>query len=466
MAKKKTKKKLEFEDVEIVRHDAHTIILPEPLSLLDAAVWCRRMHDQAEEPVSLYYQVFGHPLDAAVQWNRALKEQFGFYTHDGTNVDVPVAHDTTVRVPWGEFKVPGIDGVIVFDLEWQKDMPNLVIGGRVKRKHEPLVAVAVNRTRELIATQSIYRGKAVRMSFPDSDDVVSMDDYAPTFLDLTDVKPDELVFSQSVNDLIAVNLFTPIEHTAAVRDAGVPLKRGVLLAGDYGVGKTMASNVAAKKCEANGWTFIYLTDVRRLQRAIGYAQKQQPCVIFAEDIDQVLSGEARDRAVNDMLNAIDGVDSKHSEVMVVLTTNHVDKVNQAMLRPGRLDAVITVKAPDAAAAIRLARQYGRDLIADTTDLTDVGVLLDGQKPAVIRECVERAKLTAQMRKIRNGSTEPLEVTADDLVTSIHTMTEQLNLLRPKPVDTRSNVEKAAATLADAIQPRPTNGGTQPRRLHP
>ena len=80
--------------------------------------------------------------------------------------------------------------------------------------------------------------------------------------------------------------------------------------------------------------------------------------------------------------------------MVILTTNAVENINKAMLRPGRLDAVINFERPDAYTAERLIRYYGGELVPQHEDLQAVGVALAGQIPAVIRECVERAKLSA------------------------------------------------------------------------
>jgi len=63
-----------------------------------------------------------------------------------------------------------------------------------------------------------------------------------------------------------------------------------------------------------------------------------------------------------------------------------------MLRPGRLDAIISIEPPDAETAERLVRHYGGNAIDETEDLVEVGVALQGQIPAVIEETVKRAKL--------------------------------------------------------------------------
>ncbi len=172
--------------------------------------------------------------------------------------------------------------------------------------------------------------------------------------------------------------------------ARIPLKRGILLEGPYGCGKTMSANVTSKICIENGWTFILLDDVGALKDALLFAQRYAPAVVFSEDIDRVI--EQRDDRGNDLLNTIDGILAKDSQVITVLTTNFVEKLDKAMLRPGRLDAVISLRAPDADSVQRLVNIYARGLLADGENLIAVGEALAGNIPATIREVVERSKL--------------------------------------------------------------------------
>lgn len=306
----------------------------------------------------------------------------------------------------------------------------------------PKVEELLNLTQEFCEVRSPYRGKAIRIeSFPQNimEVLDAGPEYCPTFLDTSGVNTDELVFSDDVYDQVRTSILTPILYTQECRDNQIPLKRGVLLEGAYGTGKTMTAYVTAKYAERHGWTFLYLGNVEQLPEAINFAKRYSPCVIFAEDIDQVLSSdEADDRTeeTNRILNTIDGVDSKNSEIMVVLSTNHVDHINPAMLRPGRLDAVISVDPPDARAVERLIRQYARGLVDDAEDLTGVGRLLQGNIPATIREVVERSKLAAVHRSQGKSST----IQAEDLEVAAKGMLKHLNLLRSKSEERNEELE--------------------------
>jgi transitional endoplasmic reticulum ATPase len=441
--------------------DTKQIVLPDGMAADDAIVHLMRKDAEEKRVVTIREIVDAYPLDGALALHRAMAKIYGWVNLVPTpsffgdeppamiGVQVGPNENDTVQVPWGRMKIPGVTGFIETGMFLKDERPVFMITGQVLRKQEKDIKALAQTCREILRESSIYRGQAIRVHFPDLDDGPSPDDFNPRFIDVSRTDPNELVFPQEVMDLIRTNLFTPIEKTQLCRDNGIPLKRGILLAGPYGVGKTLTAHVAAKKCVENGWTFIYLDHVEDLQKAIYFAQQYSPAMIFAEDIDRLISDNAdtdRSDKVNGILNVIDGVDTKKSEVLIALTTNHIGRINQALLRPGRLDAVISVSPPDAAAAERLVRQYGRGLVHASEDLTEAGVKLAGKIPAVIREVVERAKLSA----IDRSTGGPLAVSAKDIVISVESMLGHLDLLRPIAEDTRSDIEKAATIVAKAF----------------
>jgi SpoVK/Ycf46/Vps4 family AAA+-type ATPase len=150
----------------------------------------------------------------------------------------------------------------------------------------------------------------------------------------------------------------------------------------------------------------------------------QPCVIFAEDIDRAAQDRDEDEGVNDLVNMLDGMISKDKEIMVILTTNFVDKIDTALLRPGRLDAVISIQPPDPDTVKRLIRAYARGLLPATVSVDKCADLLAGQIPATIREVVERAKLSML-------TDDRTELKGDDLYVQAVGMKRHMALLEPK-----------------------------------
>lgn len=442
-------------DVDIIR-GGEKIILPDEMSLAEGIDWLKKKMVADERVVAVSEDIKGYVLDGAQAFMAALKEIYGFVDPTSTPrffgdspptfISVETGVHSTIQVAWGRILVPGIDGYLQTGLNKADGRFFFVIRGEVKKKDLYKVEKIASMTREMLKTNSIYRGKAVRMTFPAPDEAFGPLDHQPKFIDVSQVNAEELILSRDVEDDITTSLFTPITNTQACRDVKIPLKRGVLLHGVYGTGKTLSAYVTAQLCEQHGWTFLYLKSVTQLDQAILFAKQYQPCVIFAEDIDQAMEDGDRDEGMNQVLNTIDGVDTKGTEIIVVLSTNFVEKINPAMLRPGRLDAAIEVRAPDAEAIARLFKIYGRGLIDPKADLSEPAEILKGTIPAFVREAIERAKLAA----VRTSKGGVLQITADDLTIAAKGLKAHLALVDRKPVREPSNRERAALVLGNTL----------------
>ncbi|TXH13242.1 MAG: ATP-binding protein [Hyphomicrobiaceae bacterium] len=425
------------------------ITVPATISLPEAVNVLRNQIEYENKEVSISETLNGCYWDGARAFYIAMTEKFG-WVHGQIDrgmwgekiypefTSIPSGVNSTELVPSGKFQVPGIEGVL--QTSYNKDhrgVVRFVINAVVKRRHEEDIRDLADRARKILATRSLYRGKAIRVRFTnDGRDIPLMQ---PEFMDVSGATESALVLPDKIHDAVHTSVFTPIKSTEMCRKHGIPLKRGVLLAGLYGTGKTMTAYVAANLAEKHGWTFLYCERAEELSDTVRFAMQYQPAIIFCEDIDQVLSGD-RSVDMNDILNIIDGIESKGMEIMTVLTTNALESINPAMLRPGRLDAVINFTAPDAVAAARLVRQYARDTMDHDTDLTAAGEILAGKIPAVIRECVERAKLS----QIKLGVGEHMKITGEAVADAASQMTLQLDLLNRKDEAPSANEALGAA----------------------
>lgn len=388
-----------------VRHEGTTLILPivagKEMSYDEAIVWLDRKKKEEEQEVRIFESIPCSPLDGAHAFREAIVERYGFsclgsWFSPATLVGVPISVTEKVQVPLGTISIPGIEGS--FEAKVSSNPPAFIIGGSVKRKYELEVKAIVGLTRKILSERSIYKGRAVRVSWDWERQGTGYHpiNNAPQFFSLDPDAEKILTFSERVAADLEIGLFTLIEKREQCRKYQIPLKRGVLLYGKYGTGKTLTATVAAIRAERSGTTFVYLDSVLDLRRGLEFAAQYAPSVVFCEDIDRAISGE-RTTEMDEVLNLIDGVDTKDKEIITVLTTNHIDKINPAMLRMGRIDTLIEVTPPDARAASRLVELYGRGLLAGDADLTRIGERLAGKIPAFIRETVERGKIAAIAR---------------------------------------------------------------------
>lgn len=447
--------------VEIAR-EGQQIILPPDMEIPTAitALQNRWEHDQQE--VTVIENIYAYPWDAAWALEKVIERRFGwsspqvkmtfFGPQNPARISIEVGVDKTENVSWGEFKLPGLNGTFSTELglpDSRHPIAYMVLRATVKRKDEMIVKQLAQEAREYLRDGgSIYQGKAFKLAFVDQNgrrEAIPQ----PRFLSVENAVPERLIFKEDLLRQVETHLFTPVQYRDRLKMHGIPFRRGVLLAGPYGTGKTELAFTVANLATQNGITFIYASAASDLTQAILFAQQYEPAVVFIEDLDRVTSGD-RDAEMDKLLNILDGIDTKGHDVMVVMTTNNVESIHQAVLRPGRLDAVVEVTAPDAAAAERLVWMYGRGLIPMGEDLYEVGNYLAGRIPAVIREVVERAKLGS----IRHTEAGELSVTAQDLLTSAQTMSTQLDLLnrppRMEPTDLQIASNLIGASLGRAL----------------
>jgi transitional endoplasmic reticulum ATPase len=422
-------------EVNVVRQ-GDQIILPKDMATSEAITWLQRKLEAEESVVELNEYIEGFPLDVAHALALAVKELFGFRAVSDfwpRSISLEINSDgDTEQVYIGEFKVPTIEGTIT--TKWAGPI-SLNVQARIKQKDQGKLKNLINHTRKMLQTNSVYRGKAFELQF----DGRTGNPMAPKFIKT--VTPGMFQGNNDVLDLLD-NVWTVIRKTERCRQENIPLKRGVLLEGPYGTGKSLFGAETAAIAAENGWTFISLKHIAWLAQAYEFARFYAPAVLFGEDIDLAVDQESGE-LTSDVRNTIDGVATKRAEVLMILTTNYPEKLPKSVLRPGRLDAVIPFRAPDPHTVDTLLRQYGRGLIAPSVDLTEVSHRLQGKIPAVIREVVERAKIHMVAR-------EASFLTARDLDLAAKSMLHHMNLFEGQTQEKPSFAEQWGGAMGDKI----------------
>ncbi len=449
-----------YSDVTVQKDkETSKIILPGDMSAKEGIEWLKKQDAEDEKMVGIFADFDCFPLDGAHALGKVIVRLHGF---TGTVGKTLVSAETgpngeTTQIPWGALQVPGINGVLEMDMcVWP--IPKFQLRGQVKQRDKDKVDAIIEAVHDELRTASLYRGKTfmIDLSWMREGRKFHPTNDAPKFnIDTSSVTEDQLILSEDCATKVNLGIFVPIKHPDACRQNRIPLKRGVVLEGEYGLGKTLTATVTAGLCLKAGWTFIYLKDVMDLAAAFVIAAQYQPCVIFAEDVDRVVGvpenqPDYRSEAMDQVLNAFDGVGNKGVELITILTTNHVKKITPALLRPGRCDVLVHLERPDASAAARLVQLYSRGLLAVDADMDAIGAATQGHLPAEIREIMERAKLATILRL--NGSPDITgAVTSDDVLAAVLALKGQHEMLQPKvKPDSGLILDRMANTLGSAI----------------
>lgn len=411
---------------EVEFHDGNKISLPRGTTFEAAGKILRRLEEEAEVPTTFTRQFKYRADDGAYAAFQSIKERYGMLLGKQTATffgmmpaetrTITVGVNSTMQVPWGRIEIPIFKGLeLVLTESRDADYGKIFyIHAEGPRKYKDEMEAFFDHVQNYLDTKSIYRGHALIGA-------EKLD-----FLDVDSFDPSKIVFSDEVLAMLEGNLWAAIRHTETMRREGISLKRAMLLHGPYGTGKTSTGLLTAKEAVANGWTFISAKPGRdKIEDVLRTAKLYQPAVVFVEDIDgEASSGENQD--VTRLLEAFDGISGKGGELMILMTTNHIDRIHKGMLRPGRLDAVVEVAALDRNGVERLVKAIVQDgKLAETVDFDAVADSMEGYLPAFIRESITRA---VAFSIARNGGSSDYVIDTPDLVNAAHSLRSQLDYL--------------------------------------
>lgn len=194
---------------------------------------------------------------------------------------------------------------------------------------------------------------------------------------LGDWKPDDIGGSDAATTLEALvsmpNLMSLTEEVRAwyadrlwYREHGIPWRLGCAFAGEPGTGKTSHARGLAVELDLPVHVFdLASMSNADLRKAWAMMTTEAPCMALIEDIDAVFHGRENitpsgslmnsgGLTFDALLNVIDGIE-RHDGVLLVVTTNHLDKIDPALRdRKGRVDKVVTFEPLDLMRRLELA----------------------------------------------------------------------------------------------------------------
>ena len=249
------------------------------------------------------------------------------------------------------------------------------------------------------------------------------------FLDRLEIGRDQVILPPEVLDGVERQVIGVARHAGQLLASGQHLKRGVLLHGAPGTGKT--HTVRYLLGQLTGATVVVLSGgaLGLISEACSVARTLQPAVIVVEDVD-LIAGEREVRMgqhplLFQLLNEMDGL-APDADVTFLLTTNRADLLEPALAeRPGRVDHAALLPLPDPGARRRLLRLYQGSLDLDLTDPDAVITRTDGVTASFLKELLRRAALRAAAG---SGDGGPLRVTDEHLGAALDELLDSRNQL--------------------------------------
>ena len=209
-------------------------------------------------------------------------------------------------------------------------------------------------------------------------------------------------------------------------DLGARIPKGVLLVGPPGTGKTLFAKAVAGEAgvpffSVSGSDFVEMyvgVGASRVRDLFEMAKKNQPCIIFIDEIDAVgrhrgagLGGgnDEREQTLNQILVQMDGFESNEG-VIVMAATNRADILDPALMRPGRFDRQIYVNLPDVKGREQILKVHARNKpMAPDVNFKTVARITSGFSGADLENLLnEAAILAARANKNFIGNAELYE----------------------------------------------------------
>jgi cell division protease FtsH len=201
-----------------------------------------------------------------------------------------------------------------------------------------------------------------------------------------------------------------LREPKSFHELGAKVPKGVLLHGPPGTGKTLLAKAVANESGAQFFaqsaaSFVEMfagLGAARIRRLFAIARKHEPAIIFIDELDAVggrrgsdISGE-KDQTLNQLLVEMDGFASS-GRVVVIAASNLLEKLDPALLRPGRFDRQVFVVPPDVQGRIGVLEVHTRNKPLEGVDLGLVAQQTSGLAGADLANICNEAAIFATRR---------------------------------------------------------------------
>ena len=218
----------------------------------------------------------------------------------------------------------------------------------------------------------------------------------------------------------------PIKHPEIFEALGISQPKGVIMYGPPGTGKTLLARAVAHHTDC---CFIRVSGNELVQKYIGegarmvrelfvMARQHAPSIIFMDEIDSIggsridndSKGDSEvQRTMLELLNQLDGFEESQN-IKIIMATNRIDILDDALLRPGRIDRKIEFPNPNEKGRFDILKIHSRKMnLIRGIDLMKISELLNGASGAECKAVCSEAGMFALRERRMHVTQEDFEM---------------------------------------------------------
>jgi hypothetical protein len=257
---------------------------------------------------------------------------------------------------------------------------------------------ALGEIARLTIERNVYRGHVLTFS----NEVFGHEEGALlTFQDRPQLDRSRVILPTAVLDGVERHVLGVARHATRLTASGQHLRRGLLLYGAPGTGKTHTIRYLLGQLPGSTVIIVSGPALASIGEACSVARTLEPALIVVEDVDLIAeereSWHSQGPLLFQLLNEMDGL-GPEADVTFLLTTNRADLLEEALAaRPGRVDHAVELPVPDADARRRLIELYQGRLVLDLADPDAPVRRTEGVTASFLKELLRRAALSAAER---------------------------------------------------------------------